>query len=84
MDSYNFLSVYNFLTKSEKYRNQGYQLAGGVALMQKILIIWLTRILSVPLLAEVIYTVAQISKGADKIDEKEYMNGKTSKFKQLI
>jgi len=31
--------------------------------MRKIMVIWLTRILSVPLLAEVIYTVAQINQG---------------------
>jgi hypothetical protein len=52
--------------------------------MRKIIVIWLARILSTPLLAEVVYTVAQINKEVEKIDEKYYMQGKTAKFRQLI
>jgi hypothetical protein len=50
MDSYNFLSIYNFLMDEQR----GFVMllpCTGVSLMRKILIIWLVRILEVPLLA---------------------------------
>lgn len=59
MDSYNFLSIYNFLTDTTKDHIHNSPVR-SIYLMRKIMIVWLTRILSVPLLAEVIYTVAQI------------------------
>lgn len=37
-----------------------------------------------PLLAEVIYTVAQIQGEEEKMEEREYLVGKTGKFKQLM
>lgn len=83
MDSYNFLSIYSFLTDSTKdYLHQSP--IASLYLMRKIMIIWLTRILSVPLLAEVIYTVAQIQGEEEKMEEREYLVGKTGKFKQLM
>ena len=40
--------------------NERVEYEGGFSLMRKVLIIWLTRILSSNLLAEVIYTIAQV------------------------
>jgi len=61
MDSYNFLSIYNFLTDPSKAQSH-HNPEQGLCLMRKIIVLWLTRILSVSLLAEVVYTVAQINK----------------------
>lgn len=50
MDSYNYLSIYKFMTDESK----GYIFKPefqGHRLMKKIVVIWLARILSVPLLA---------------------------------
>jgi hypothetical protein len=49
MDSYNFLSIYNFLMDDQRGFNQNLS-SKGTSLMRKIIIIWLTRILEVPLL----------------------------------
>lgn len=67
MDSYNFLSIFNFMTHSPK----GIEYArpnNTILFLRKILIVWLTRIISVPVLAEVIYTIAQIIKGVERIE----------------
>lgn len=59
LDSYNFTSVYNFMTNTQ--RRQLFDIRPeGTALLYKILMVWLARILSEKLLAEVIYTILQI------------------------
>lgn len=85
MDSYNFLSIYNFIMDPRKGYTKQFN-RSKTSLMRRIIIIWLTRILEVPLLAEVIYTIGQVEvyKNLDKIEEREYMLGKTGKFKQLM
>lgn len=61
LDSYNFLSIYNFLT--DKLKANYHKISEkNISLMRKIIVIWLARILSVSLLAEIVYTVAQINK----------------------
>ena len=49
--------------------------------MRKIIVVWLTRILSIPLLADVVDAVAQMNRESEKIEEREYMAGKTNKFR---
>jgi hypothetical protein len=46
-------------------------------------LVWLARILSEKLLAEVIYSVLQFEMGGD-IKERELLVGRTEKFKELI
>ena len=52
-----------------------------MAFSRKVLILWLTRILSIPLLAEVIFVLTQ---DIPKVKEKEILKGKGQKLNQFI
>jgi len=55
----------------------------GMSLLYKIHIVWLARILSEKLLAEVVYTVLQIERNEGEVRERELLSGKTGKFREI-
>lgn len=59
LDSYNFNSIFAFMTNPVMRSKHRIHFAGN-ELLYKIHIVWLARILSQKLLAEVIFTVLQI------------------------
>jgi hypothetical protein len=89
LDSYNFTSVYNFMTNPQRREKFDIQYEGnssqyiGSTLLYKILMVWLARILSEKLLAEVIYTILQIEFGNESIKEKELLQGKGDRLKEI-
>ena len=81
LDSYSFTSTYNFMTSLDKRMKCGI-LDEGLTLLNKIMMVWLTRNLSEKLLSEVIYSILQFEFG-EEVKEKELLSGRTDKLREL-
>lgn len=86
VDSFNFVSIYNYLVERVDLTQLHIEFnpTNTISLLRKVLVIWLSRILSVGLLAEVIYSLAQIDNRVQSIKEVEYLCGKSGKMHILI
>lgn len=82
LDSYNFSSIFAFMTNPEKRAKFAIRYEGP-DLLNKILLVWLARILSEKLLSEVILVVLQIDFGLKPIKEKELLTGRGEKLREI-
>ena len=89
LDSYNFHSIYHFMTSRDKRSKfdityEGiFPIDSGTQLFNRILLVWLGRILSERLMTEVLSYVLEFEFDGE-IKERELLVGKTGKMKELI
>ena len=79
MDTYNFVSIVKFLEKPENRAKCGI-FRVDLDIIRIITVVWLARIVSVSLLAEVIYVLGQERLGKGYVQEKEFFVDKSKRF----